>query len=315
MKVLECARPPDSLAVPSWLADDPELRRRGITLVECLRPPTVFCTSWFSTPQHVVKIVDSDPDAVKDSEEVAICEYLQPQTLASEPDNHTIPCDVVRSSSEKTKAVLVMPYLPSMKAPSPTVDSSRRWLDAFLDAACQLLEGVDYLHRKRVAHMDICPGNLLAAPPREAGCDARVTAGKVYIIDFDRSRRLAHGPGTQGPVRLPPTQYAPPPGVTHLDPYAWDVYCVGRVLETFCKGRPAYGAPWVAERLALWLTGKGDERGCTGVPCRCRPTARRALQAVSILRWCVYAADLCGGAFGFVKDLLVPRVRFGSVRS
>ena len=39
MKVLEGPRPAaESLAVPAWLADDPELRRRGITLVECLRP-------------------------------------------------------------------------------------------------------------------------------------------------------------------------------------------------------------------------------------------------------------------------------------
>ena len=39
MRVLEGPRPAaESLAVPAWLLDDPELRRRGITLVECLRP-------------------------------------------------------------------------------------------------------------------------------------------------------------------------------------------------------------------------------------------------------------------------------------
>ena len=43
LKVLEGPgpRPAESLAVPGWLADDPELRRRGITLVECLRPVSV----------------------------------------------------------------------------------------------------------------------------------------------------------------------------------------------------------------------------------------------------------------------------------
>ena len=86
------------------------------------------------------------------------------------------------------------------------------------------------------AIQDICPGNLLAATSREPSVDgARVTAGKVYIIDFDRSLRLAHGPGTQAAVLLPPAQFVPPAGVTHLDPYAWDVYCAGRVLETFLK--------------------------------------------------------------------------------
>ncbi|KAM5541235.1 hypothetical protein V8D89_005164 [Ganoderma adspersum] len=295
MKVLEGPRPAESLAVPAWLADDPELRRRGITLVECLRPPTVFCTSWFAAPQHVVKIVE--PDA---KEEAAICEFLQ-RTLEN-PDNHAIPCDVVHAE----KTVLVMPYLPSMKAPSPL---HGRWLESFLELAYQLLEGINYLHRKRIAHMDICPGNLLAATSREADVDGRLLAGKVYIIDFDRSQRLAHRPGAQGPVLLPPAQYAPPPGVARLDPYSWDVYCAGRVLETFLKARPGEAVPWIAERLVLWL--KGEERGCPGV-CRCRPTARRALRAVSVIRWCVYAADLCGNAFRFTRALLrAPRFSSG----
>lgn len=42
MKVLEGPRPPESLGVPGWLAENPELRRRGITLVECLRPVSVY---------------------------------------------------------------------------------------------------------------------------------------------------------------------------------------------------------------------------------------------------------------------------------
>ncbi len=84
---------------------------------------------------------------------------------------------------------------------------------------------------------DICPGNLLTATSREASGSERLTPGKVYIIDFDRSRRFADGPGTQEAVLLPPAQFAPPPGVTHLDPYSWDVYCVGGVLGTFLKVR------------------------------------------------------------------------------
>ncbi len=78
-------------------------------------------------PQHVVKIV-AEPEA---KEEAAILEFLQ-RTLDS-PDNHTIPCDVVHAE----KTVLVMPYMPSMKAPSPL---DRHWLESFLDIAYQLLE-------------------------------------------------------------------------------------------------------------------------------------------------------------------------------
>ena len=131
----------------------------------------MFCTSWFAAPQYVVKIVE--PDAQGSHEEAAICEFLQ-QSRALEdpdPDNHTIPCDVVHVHAEKT--VLVMPYLPSMKAPSAAL-CNRLWLKSFLELAYQLLEvppgsgpcsahrtladgpvpqGIDYLHRKRIAHM------------------------------------------------------------------------------------------------------------------------------------------------------------------
>ena len=93
---------------------------------------------------------------------------------------------------------------------------------------------------------DICPANLLAATPREAALDGRITAGKLYLIDFDRSLdlRLADGglgpgPGTHRAVRLPRAQFAPPAGVTHLDPYAWDVHCAGRVLEAFLRVKKA----------------------------------------------------------------------------
>ena len=90
----------------------------------------MFCTSWFTAPQYVVKIVEPDSEAKQDSE-AAICAFLQLERTA--PDNHTIPCDIIHAE----KTVLLMPYLPSMKAPSPL---DGRWLEAFLDAAYQLLE-------------------------------------------------------------------------------------------------------------------------------------------------------------------------------
>ena len=51
MKVLEGPRPAaESLAVPAWLADDPELRRGGIALVECLRPVSLSISVSQSLP-------------------------------------------------------------------------------------------------------------------------------------------------------------------------------------------------------------------------------------------------------------------------
>ena len=60
-------------------------------------------------------------------------------------------------------------------------------------------------------------------------------AGKVYIVDFGQSRQLALGPGRQPPIVLPPSQTQKPGDVTALDPYSFDVYCAGRLMERCLK--------------------------------------------------------------------------------
>ena len=59
---------------------------------------------------------------------------------------------------------------------------------------------------------------------------------------------------------------------------------------------PEADRPWIPRRYAQWLV--GNERGCTSV-CHCRPTARRARQALTVLRWLVYAWEFIGKGFGF----------------
>ena len=55
------------------------------------------------------------------------------------------------------------------------------------------------------------------------------------LLTFDRSRQLELKPGAQGAVALPPTVCRPPPGITHLDPYSWDIYCVGTLLLWYLR--------------------------------------------------------------------------------
>lgn len=62
-------------------------------------------------------------------------------------------------------------------------------------------------------------------------------AGRVYIIDFDRSRQLEFGPGRQSPIELPSTQYKHPLQMTSFDPYSWDVYCMGKLFARLTNVR------------------------------------------------------------------------------
>ncbi|TBU55748.1 hypothetical protein BD310DRAFT_1027832 [Dichomitus squalens] len=176
-------------------------------------------------------------------------------------------------------------------------------LSSILDVIDQILEGVAYLHDQRIAHMDLWDGNVLAATEQEA---RRVEAGRVYIIDFDRSRRLPLKPGVQGPVSLPDTVCRHPPGITQLDPYSWDVYCIGDMLRSYLRvgllteefslttsSKTMYRENPIASIARLyvnWLI--GNERGCKAA-CRCRPTAHRARQVLTIVRWANLVSEFC----------------------
>ena len=78
---------------------------------------------------------------------------------------------------------------------------------------------------------DLCYGNVMAALEDTEKEYPRTKAGRVYIIDFDRSRQLDLGQGRQSPVELPSTQYKHPLQMTSFDPYSWDVYCMGKLFE------------------------------------------------------------------------------------
>lgn len=76
----------------------------------------------------------------------------------------------------------------------------------------------------------MCRMNLMAGLPQDAEAHKNVVPHRLYIIDFDSSRQFALGPGVQPAVVLPESQTEKPNGLQLLDPYSWDVYCVGRTL-------------------------------------------------------------------------------------
>ncbi|KAI8982707.1 hypothetical protein BD414DRAFT_419062 [Trametes punicea] len=264
---------------PERLKSHPELQRRGIVLTDPLKIGFVYETYSLVRPRRVVKILNPR------SEEGTIYEQLLRRGLSS--PNHTVPCEITRIGHP----LLIMPGLSVLPQLMPLYWS----LYDVLSVMYQIVEGVEFLHSLRIAHMDLCRGNVLAASREDSQYDDRLVAGKIYIIDFDTSRRFKLGPGVQPAIHLPSAQIDPPKGLTMFDPYSWDVYCLGHVLSDVLNLKYSRKEPWLLRRYVQWLI--GDERGCSGV-CRCRPTARKARRVLSILRSVVYIAKLVSRVLG-----------------
>ncbi|KAI0349867.1 hypothetical protein OH77DRAFT_1431613 [Trametes cingulata] len=256
--------------VPERLATHPDLQRRGIVPADPLKLGFVYTTPPYSRPRYAIKILNSK------TEELLI--YKRLLRLSPASPNHTIPCEL----SQSGHPLLIMPLLDDVIGLRPT----RPWtLHEMLSLFLQVVEGVEFLHRLHIVHMDLCPSNVLAAGLHHVEGHKDLVAGKVYIIDFDSARQLSLGPGKQPAVKLPPTQIDPPHGLRHFDPYSWDVYCAAHVLEDIIRVNKAEHSAGIARRYVQWLM--GNERGCLDV-CHCRPTARKAREVLVTLRLIVY---------------------------
>ncbi|KAL7279573.1 hypothetical protein ACG7TL_005973 [Trametes sanguinea] len=175
----------------------------------------VFRTASENAPNYVVKAFDLN------TEELQIYERLLGDL--KRPANHTPPSEILRS----TQPFLIMPVLSELTTYVLTDTSLRFGLRVFYE----LIQGVEYLHDLHIAHLDIYPGNAMVALPYDATFHKSLVPDRIYIIDFDTARQFSLGPGVQPAIILPETQPHPPNGLTHFDPYSWDVYCLGRMFE------------------------------------------------------------------------------------
>lgn len=73
---------------------------------------------------------------------------------------------------------------------------------------------------------DVATGSLLRGANTDKVNDRRIESGKVYIIDCGNSRQLDLPPGQYPAILLPPSQVPRPEGITHLDSYSWNMYCL-----------------------------------------------------------------------------------------
>ncbi|KAI0370828.1 hypothetical protein BV20DRAFT_1043719 [Pilatotrama ljubarskyi] len=260
-------------AVPERLLRHPELQESHLRPQHAMKPGVVFGTlnsRNFQGAEYVIKVLDLT------TEELPIYERLLRDIHSTA--NHTVPSKILYSDHP----VLVMPYLNDI---APHVGTERRRpLTPLVRAFHDLAEGVEYLHSLRIAHLDLCEGNVVVASPREAAQHEGIVSERYYIIDFNSAKQFPLGPGRQHAITLPDTQNEPPNGLTIFDPYSWDVYCLGLLLKFMLQ--MYYGEnrhhPWIARWFTTWLIGR--ERGCSRV-CHCRPSARTARRVLAVFGW------------------------------
>ncbi|OJT02693.1 hypothetical protein TRAPUB_6767 [Trametes pubescens] len=211
----------DFCGIPDRLLRHPELQRRGIVPTDVLKPGTVYRTLPMIEPVYVVKILNPS------MEELAIYQRLLRELKRS--NNHTVPCEVTLNGHP----LLIMPSFDRLGS----IHGGKQTAPALIDIIFQLVEGLEFLHSLRIVHMDMCPDNVIAANHHHTTVNPSAVEDRLYIIDFDSSRQFTLGPGVQRAITLPETQIEPPNGLTHFDPYSWDVYCTGRTHATKNKGK------------------------------------------------------------------------------
>ncbi|RDX42554.1 hypothetical protein OH76DRAFT_1362604 [Lentinus brumalis] len=269
----------DHFVPPRWLVEHPQLNARDITPCAVLKPGFVYQTDEMNEgiPQYAVKMVTFPVG----SQEADIYELLDRRGLASA--THTLPATVLRSKG--LPPVIVLPLVSQLRGRY----DPRAKLPDMLRHFAQILTGVVNLHRLGIVHLDICIGNMLRAwHPLELEYHQHLELDKIYLIDFGGAKILELGPGHQPAIDLPESQIGKPnPSMERFDPYAWDVYCVGMTFNmlTQVSRKPI---PWFLRRYIDWVI--GPVCGCKSV-CHCRPSARRALFVLTLIRGFVHVSE------------------------
>ncbi|KII92697.1 hypothetical protein PLICRDRAFT_103575 [Plicaturopsis crispa FD-325 SS-3] len=181
--------------------------------------------------------------------EVEIGQFLSSAPLVSDPTNHCVPLiDVLEVPDDEDVVILVMPLLRYYD--NPRFDTFGETIE-FLR---QILEGLHFMHKHRVAHRDIHKLNVMmdATPlypvpyhPFDLSMkrDYSGTAKhftrtqrpvKYYIIDFGISRRYKpeDGPPLEDPIyggdkTVPEFQKSLDP----CDPFPTDIYYLGNMIR------------------------------------------------------------------------------------
>ncbi|HVR76240.1 MAG TPA: sigma 54-interacting transcriptional regulator [Planctomycetota bacterium] len=135
----------------------------------------------------------------------------------------------------------------------------------FAEVVRQILDALEYIHRRGVLHLDLKPSNVLVGMAQDGRPIAK-------LIDFN----LARGPGS-APADLSGTaEYLAPERIQGEAPgVRSDIYAFGVTLSEALLGAPPFEAASAGEVLRLHL---GGSPALEGLPVRYRSTVARCLE-------------------------------------
>ncbi len=145
-------------------------------------------------------------------------------------------------------ALVIMEYISGCSLEDLLRESGYFSEEQTIDYICQLLRGLDEIHRRNIVHRDINPKNLLVS-----------TDGVLKILDFDIGRLYRKGQGYDTTILGTPGFAAPEQfGGGQSDQRA-DIYSVGILINVMLTG--------VFPRIQTWQRGKLGEiiRICTQI--------------------------------------------------
>ncbi|KAI0093347.1 hypothetical protein BDY19DRAFT_421794 [Irpex rosettiformis] len=162
-------------------------------------------------------------------------------------------------------------------------------LDEMFAATEQYLEGLRFMHQLGIAHLDLHAENLLYAKrPHGATGPFTIQEKRAYIIDFGLSKQFSPISGLTNGTTVVPFEkdvghYPPPEGIEAVNPYAYDIYCMGWVVRFFCSNitwNSVHIPPPIRATPAIWALcdtlASDDPKG--------RPSAGHAQALVRLLR-------------------------------
>ncbi|TEB29032.1 hypothetical protein FA13DRAFT_1775668 [Coprinellus micaceus] len=232
--------------------------------------PSVRAALELKTGRYVaLKLYDAD----NQRDQLETIKELSHHSNAENPMNHTVRCErILELPGQSEVLIMVMPLLKSLgNAPFATIEEA-------IDCLRQVFEGLEFLHGKRIAHLDISLDKIMFADGSKEG------SRTYFLTGFGSSRNYGENnfddapPGVWDINSSDNTVPEFRPGFSAFysgpfNPFLVDVYLLGNMIKRdLIEGNPdtkRHGYPELdfLAPLAQWMTDRQPS---------CRPNMTRA---------------------------------------